>query len=522
MRTYILQLDQHDDIVSTRDKMRWGKAGRILLVWPERGQILNRRLDLVMLQRHSIYLGVKLALVTRDPEIRYHAPRLGIPVFKSLRRAQSAVWRVPRRFRKAQEQAEGGFSPLGQRGLSGVRDAGGGLPERPPRARELHPVIRLIAFTLGVLAFLSIAAVLLPGAEVTLVPEQREQEHKVNVQASPDFSRVELSGSIPATWSTVTVEGRQSLPVSGSIKIPAQQATGQATFTNLTDLSVTVPEGTIVRTLDPEAIRFEVTRGDQIPAIPGESVTLPIRCLVPGPEGNLPANSLVAIEGLLGTQLSVTNSLPTRRGSERVEPAPSQQDREQLSNELEDALKKTALRELEDGLATGDLIVPESLQLVEVLEESYLPAGDQPADHLELNLRLEFRALVVSRIDLDELAHVVLEANLPEGFIPIDDSVTFTRLTRPTLEEGESIRWQMLVQQDIRAHLKEPQTIQLVLGQTPAQAQARLTKSLPLQASPNIVVSPSWWPRLPILPFRVSILYQESDPTAYSSTVISP
>ena len=103
MKTYILRLEPHDDLVSTRDKMGWAKDSRILLVWPEKHRLLNRRLDLILLQRHSRTLGSQLALVTRDPEVHYFAPRLGIPVFRSLHKAQGQHWRVPRRFRRFQE-----------------------------------------------------------------------------------------------------------------------------------------------------------------------------------------------------------------------------------------------------------------------------------------------------------------------------------------------------------------------------------------------------------------------------------
>src|SRR5512134_1278429 len=99
MKTHIIQLEQYDDIVSARDKMSWAKGDRILMVWPERGRVLYRRLDLALLQRQSQAQGAQLALVTQDPEVRYFAPRLGIPVFKSLRKAQRAAWGLPRPFR---------------------------------------------------------------------------------------------------------------------------------------------------------------------------------------------------------------------------------------------------------------------------------------------------------------------------------------------------------------------------------------------------------------------------------------
>jgi len=67
MKTQLIQLDPSDDVISVRDKMGWSQTSRILLVWPEHGQILSRRLDLLLLQRHSTTLGAQLALVTQSP-----------------------------------------------------------------------------------------------------------------------------------------------------------------------------------------------------------------------------------------------------------------------------------------------------------------------------------------------------------------------------------------------------------------------------------------------------------------------
>lgn len=97
MKTHILQLESHDDAISTRDKMGWDQAGRIILVWPERERILTRKLDLVLLQRRCYDLGAQMALVTKDPEVRDNARKLHIAVFNSTLEAQNNRWRGYRR-----------------------------------------------------------------------------------------------------------------------------------------------------------------------------------------------------------------------------------------------------------------------------------------------------------------------------------------------------------------------------------------------------------------------------------------
>ena len=81
MKTQIIQVSKNDDHVSVCDKMNWSQTGRILLVWPNKWQVLNRRLDLVMVKRHASRLGAQLALVTHDAEVRFIANQVGIPVF---------------------------------------------------------------------------------------------------------------------------------------------------------------------------------------------------------------------------------------------------------------------------------------------------------------------------------------------------------------------------------------------------------------------------------------------------------
>ena len=112
MKTQIILLEPHDDTISVKDKMEWSQTGRVVLVWPARAQLMDRRLDLVLLQRHSGFLGVQIALVTSDPEVRFNAGQLEIPVFRSVRKAQTGRWARKRRKRSAYLPPESGTDRL--------------------------------------------------------------------------------------------------------------------------------------------------------------------------------------------------------------------------------------------------------------------------------------------------------------------------------------------------------------------------------------------------------------------------
>ena len=92
MKTQVIQLDVHDDLISIRDRMAWAKTPRILLIWPKRGSVGVRPLDLTLLRRHAESLGADLGLVTRRADIRAAARELNISVFSRASDAQKKQW----------------------------------------------------------------------------------------------------------------------------------------------------------------------------------------------------------------------------------------------------------------------------------------------------------------------------------------------------------------------------------------------------------------------------------------------
>ena len=99
MKTQIITLESHDDLISVRDRMSWGKSPRILLVWPKFERVTLRPVDLRVLQSHARTLGAELGLVTRIPNVQRDALGFGIPVFGTTAEAQRQAW-PPRRIHR--------------------------------------------------------------------------------------------------------------------------------------------------------------------------------------------------------------------------------------------------------------------------------------------------------------------------------------------------------------------------------------------------------------------------------------
>ncbi len=233
--------------------------------------------------------------------------------------------------------------------------------------------------------------------------------------------------------------------------------------------------------------------------------------MTPGEAGNLESGQLAAIEGLLGTQLSVANPEPIRGGANREEPAPSLQDRQNLRERLKAALEKSAVEEIERQLSAGDLLIPSSLKQVKIIKEEFQPETGYPSDQLTLLWRLQMQGRVVREAEQNAMAAAVFDANLPSGYRPINDSLQVETLDLPTVDKDGSIVWKLHATRRVQAQVSEPDAIRLALGLDPEQAASQLKSALPLDGAPAIQLQPEWWPRLPVLPFRIEIFFQSQD-----------
>jgi hypothetical protein len=502
MKTQILQLEPHDDVISTRDKMGWGQAARVVLVWPKRERILIRKLDLLLLQRHAFKMGAQLALVTSDPDIRFYAHQLAIPVFKNLRQAHSSRWRVGRRPTRSiqRRQSRPDFAALRQ--------------EIHPEQVAWYnlPLTRRIFHIISILAVLTLLALFIPSASIRLSPHTQPQEIRFSVSAGSSVQTVNVTGDLPARSVSVIVEGYDKISTTGTLPAPEKSSFGRVQFSNLTDSTVSIPIGIVVSTLptgEQAPIRFSTTVSANVPS--GGSILIGVRCLEAGKQGNLSAGEIIAIEGPLGLKLSVSNPSAMTGGSEQPAAAPTPADAHRLYERLLASLHATALKELSgEGLGQAGLPIDSTLALASTLAKTYTPpfvdgAFTQPAETLALTLRLEFQGLVVSNQDLEDISIRILDANLPKGYLPLPKTLEFEHLSSPVIDEQATARWRMVARRTLKATIDEQQALTLVQGLPPPQAKAALQKGLTIDKV-DIHLAPEWWPRLPLLPFRIQIL----------------
>jgi hypothetical protein len=491
LKTKIITLESHDDLISVRDRLSWAKTPRILLVWPKYEKVTLRLLDLKVLQRHADSLGAQLGLVTRRANVRRDAESLGIPVFKSTADAQKQAWTPPKpRVRR--------IPPPPRRDLRQMRAE---VHEQEPAWRT-SLLGRVITFTIGVTAVLALASLLVPRAAVTLHPEMRSESIVIPVSASPAFDHVSITGNIPAHTVSVTVEAEQSKSVTSEIAQPRTKARGVTQFKNLTASETIIPAGTVVGT--ETNVRFATLNETRLPAGADEIVEVRVEALEAGSGGNVEAGAIVFVEGALGLSVTVTNPEPTTGGTDTKAVGASDADREQLREAVMEELQRMALDQIRAQIEAGGLLLPDTLEIGEILIEEFSPPAGEAGKTVALKMQAEFSALTISHSDLERLAGLTLTAAIPAGFEPFGAAV-FEPLSTPAVDASDAAHFELKATQTALRKIDVFRVFSVIRGLEPQPAKSELMRYFPLREEPQITVTPSWWKWLPLIPFNLSL-----------------
>lgn len=493
MKTTLLQLEPHDDLISIRDRMDWAKTPRVLLVWPKTRRVKIGPLDLALLRRHAAGLGAQLGLVTRVGELRSAARRLGIPCFGSVRDAQKKPW------------PESSLRPMRRFPRLDLRALRERLRHSDPLDAQLNPSMRLGAFALGVLALLAVMLAFIPSAEIRLTPPEQTQRALISISAAPDVRTAQISGAVPAQRLTQTLEIDGTALGTGQLTVPDQTAQGIVRLTNRTRAAIIVPAQTVLLTRSDPPVAFVTLEEVEIPAGKKPSVEVPVRAAQAGSRGNVPAGAVSAFEGPLGLSVEVTNPLPITGGSDKTIATPAEADFAFLRSRLLADLERSARARFAAQVTGKDVLLPSTLRLERVFDEVAFPVPGQPGEKLSLSLKAEFSILYVRAADLEALAGLVLDASLPPGSTALPGTLTW-QSQPPLVETASGARWQMRAERRMRPAIESGQVIFLVTGQTARRAGSLLVETFGLVESPQIRIRPAWWPWLPFLPMQIKVM----------------
>lgn len=462
----------------------------MLLVWPERGGILARRLDLVLLQRQAQRQRSQLALVTQDPRVRDHADLLGIPVFESTDRLSEREWRRGRRRSRSPIRVREAPSPA--EGLV-----------VPPRASLRVPAgLRRIVGAAALLSLFAAALAVLPSARVVLRPEAFPQRatYAFVLDSDPDGSAA--SDSLAAQRLLSRLSGEMRLATTGEVSVPTTYAAGEVVFVNLTSGAQTIPSGQSVRPAERQDLFFVTQQTVHLGPFRGARATASIRASVPGEAGNVSARQINAVDGPVGLAVSVTNPSPTAGGTDQMRAAAAAADRAAVYARLEADLIAQAEAQWRDSLPEDSLLAPGTAAVARVVHEQYSSEIGSPADSHALFLDVEIGALAYRRAALEASVVAALDQAIPDGLQPIPGS-----LQLEVLAPGSGGRLQVRA---VRQVFRPPDRTALSrdLAAMPVADARRLLEAAGLAASPVILLHPPWFPTLPWSAVRIDVVWE--------------
>jgi len=510
-----LKIEPNEDVVSIRDRLQFVERRRVLLVLPEQGNQLHRKLDLLLVQREAAKLNLQLALLSDDPEVAEHANEINLSCFYTLRQARIRRWKNPRTTfftdHRGQRPRDSVEHPYELMHLASRLKPN--LTTRQARLRLLGRI------AVGILVFFVVFGGIIatvPSATVTLTPATDAINEPIPMIADTTITALDVENSlVPAQMiNIITLGDTVTVDTSGTRDAEDTLAQGRVLFTNESGNSLFIASGTVVSTLQNPPQRFRTTNdvalAAEIGAI-GESSVVALAD-TQGLNGNVPADTITRVEGDLETLVSVTNPNPTFGGGLVQLSVVTDADRERLLTLGRQAVIQGARNELLLQLPNDDkFLVPDSIRIVEERPEwtTFTSNVGDDAESVSLNLRARVEAVVVDLLQARQLAFIRLSQRLPAGRELNESSLTYQRENGTITPDGR-YAFQLFVEGNTPFAIDTEQAAERINGLTIAQAKATLERDWVLdpQSPPLIQTYPVNVGIMPLLPVRITIVVQ--------------
>jgi len=512
----LIQLETSDDVTSVRDRLSYLRGRNVLLIWPERGTTLTRKLDLVLLQREASRHAVRLALVTHDTAVSRSAIELGLSVFETIGSAQRAKWQRPRT-RTFTTRAQ---RPLDQPDVQALAPIASRL--RPPAVdlspaqRRVRLAARLTALIVFVTVIAAVAFVALPSATVIIIPSQNQAEITASITADPNIGQDQIdveNGIVPALTLRAEIEERASIATTGVRSFGATPALGSVVFINTTSSPVDIPLGTFVSTSAGTPIIFRTTQAAVVTGGEGLQIEVPIEAVPEsaGEVGNdIQVGLINTIIGNLADQLQVRNLAPTYGGTSQQIRVVTQDDRTRLNDILRQQIQQRAYSEMLPRIGEDQFLIPESIRITEERDDwtIYDQEVGQESDAVSLTMRAVVEATAVDMRIAEQLAYVRLSNQIPRGRSIDLESLIYQRAADVAIDAEGRASFTLTARGDITVLIDVVQLQQRLAGLSLSDAQRYLTSTLALaeNTQPQIELSPDWFGRMPLLPSRIVVL----------------
>lgn len=514
-RPEYIQLDPSDDAASVRDRLAFIRGQRVLLIWPEEGSALSRKLDLVLIQREAMRRAIRLAIVTHDPDVIKHAAELNISTFETIGASERARWKRGRakvftsRFQRPEEAPE-------PEALMDVASRVRG--ERSARQGRWRILSRVLIGLFILALVLGIGYVVVPSAVVAITPAQNRLDLETEIVADPQLTMVDVENRlIPATRLSVQVEDTGTIETTGAEDLGDTLAVGSVVFINQTNQAITIPAGTTVTTSAGTPVQFRTTQAAELAAGVGLQIEVPIEALPTsqGEIGNVASGQINTVIGPLASSITVRNIAPTSGGARQTRRTVTVGDQERLLATLRQQLQARAYLEMEPRLQDTQFVILETVHIAEERDDwkTFSARPGDSADTLSLTMRAVVEAVAVDEVFGRQIVYAQMSSKVAAGEYIKPETVTYERggVRSVDPQSGRivfTLRGVGLVAEQVNAQALAERLAGLSIN----DAIAYLVNEIALEpgSAPQIAVTPDWLDRLPLLPMRITIQIQDS------------
>ena len=497
-----LTIEPTDDRYTIRETLRRldGEPTLIILPWAvEDGW--NHPLDFELQARTADHHHREIAWVVEDPVRRAIVRDAGIPIFKSETAASQYLDRegrfpepkLPERPRQPNPPWWAADPEKPKRRV---------LRKQPPWLIAIESVVLLLVLGAVAVAF----ALAVPSASATLQPRSVTYSRTIPIAVDAKAEEPDLQrGVVPSTRIGETFTANVEVATTGQGYSFSGLASGTVLFTNLLGQAYTVPMGTVVRTSSGSyPVRYETTQEVTIP--PFGQAQAPIQALNEGPQGNIAAYQINLIEGVTGFAVRVTNPQPITGAESKTVPIVSTEDRaraqriatEQVMAKAYNGLQALTAQEPGRFLPNQTLIVQATPRI------AYTHLVGERTDTLGLTFQLLITGEAVYVADAQAVAYRALVRQLPAGYTLSDAWFEYGEAAEEDIAPGD-FSFFVTGHAYATAKIDKTQVVESIQGESKRAAEEILMENYPLAESPEITVTPSWFPTLPFIPLRIEV-----------------
>lgn len=500
-----VQIETEEDATSVRDRLSFLRGQQVLLIWPEEGTALTRKLDLVLIQREAMRRAIRMALVTHDPEVIENAKDLNISTFETIGASERGRWKRGRskvfttRFQRPKDEPE----PEELMDVaSRVRVQGG---------RAISGFFRLLILGVLLAALGAVLYFVVPGATVTVVlAEEPVSVIDWPVTADPAVSSIDIENSvIPARVQTIEIEEVGTRTTSGVLDLPDIPARGIVLFINRTTNAIQIPAGTVVATASGVPIRYQTMIDATLPGGIEQQAEIPIEALpeAVGTIGNIEAGLITSVESDWRDSVNVTNVQPVSGGEDTSLSAVSQDDHDRLIAAVRQQLQNRAMDEFQP-LTPTEMAILETVRIAEERSDwtRFSANVGDAADTLTLTMRARVEVIVIDEKWAQQIAFAQMAKQIPRGRVIKPESIRY-QLTFDRIEVDENNRVTLNISGNgqVAGETDDKMLQERLAGRSRDDALAYLNNTLDLATPPEILLMPDWIDRLPVLPVRITV-----------------